>query len=279
MTKATTMLVAVLCAGLAGCSSPYKDKLYSGYAIEPAGKPMMTPYLDLVASLQQTGPQQPALVDKHCFVAVVPTADAQRCTAARNESISALMIGSENLCVAHRRSMYGNEATWNVVAGSFTNLFAGAASVVGAETAKSVLAALALFSNSQRSLVNETIYKQILITAVDKKIAELRDSRARAIHEALSRDINQYGMHAALRDLVGFHQSCSFMDGLQKALEEGNQPSSERKMVRLRQTLLGISSDLHTYCRADPSSAECVETKARFKATSDALKVLESSGS
>jgi hypothetical protein len=53
---------------------------------------------------------------------------------------------------------------------------------------KSIFSALAMFSNSERSLVNEVVYKQILVPAVDSKIQQTRDTKARAIAQHLKDD-------------------------------------------------------------------------------------------
>ena len=49
-----------------------------------------------------------------------------------------LVIASDEMCMAHRRSMYGSEAAANITFGAMTSFFAGAASVVNPEQLRSV---------------------------------------------------------------------------------------------------------------------------------------------
>jgi hypothetical protein len=74
----------------------------------------------------------------------------------------------------------------NIATGTLTSLFAGI--VLSPTITKSIFSALAMFSNSERSLVNEVVYKQILVPAVDSKIQQTRDTKARAIAQHLKDD-------------------------------------------------------------------------------------------
>ncbi|USX24519.1 hypothetical protein NHH73_18070 [Oxalobacteraceae bacterium OTU3CINTB1] len=224
---------------LLGCNS-----LYSGYSVTPIEVTKDSPYAKLTQQLRKSTANDDRLIDAACFGSAIPEGEIPKCTSQRNMAIATLVIASEEACLRHRRSMYGNEATWNIGFGTLTNLFAGAASVVSAEHTKSILAALALFSNSERSLVNETVYKQMLVTAVDKKIVEMRDEKMRSIYILLKKDdVSAYSIHEALRDLIVLHNKCSFIDGLEKALHEGTQDTSTVKMARLRSNLLLLRSE------------------------------------
>lgn len=239
------MLLSVVL--FAGCASVVQDHLYADYAASSLKEGATTSYVAITTALQKPqGEGKSGLVRAECFASNLSGVDAAKCTAERNQAVAALIIGSEEICLAHRKTIYGNEASWNIGLGTFTNLFAGAASVATHEAAKSILAALALFSNSERSLVNETVYKQMLITAVDRKIVEGRDTRMQTIYTALKQDINTYTMHEALRDVIVFHTTCSFMTGLQKALEEGSQASSAQRILRLKASLLSATNELAT---------------------------------
>lgn len=254
---------------LLGCNSLYKD-----YSVTPIQVTKDSPYGKLTQQLQKSAENKDGLIDPECFGSGIPAAGVLSCTSQRNMAIATLVIGSEEACLRHRRSMYGNEATWNIGLGTLTNLFAGAASVVSAEHTKSILAALALFSNSERSLVNETVYKQMLVTAVDKKIVEMRDERMRIIYTSLKKDdIAAYSIHEALRDLILLHNKCSFIDGLEKALHEGTQDTSTVKMARLRSNLLLLRSERSLVL--DAKSTYATGLDERIKAVNAALQAEE----
>lgn len=268
------LIVAVLCSG---CSAMQKT-LFQNYSAPDLDDEALTPYGKLVTSLKSPATGQP-LIDARCFAAPVAAGDIASCTAQRNQVVAALIIGSEQLCTAHRRSIYGNDAGWNIALGSMTNLFAGAASVATVTQTKSILSALALFSNSERSLVNETVYKTMLVTAVDKKILETRNAQMTAIDMALVKPIDAYGMHDALRNVTTLHASCSFMLGLQKALDEGAQGSSAQRAVRLRATLASIGAEMDAIQGGDRTGSKKLQfdqLSARYNAVSTTITKLES---
>lgn len=260
--------VAVL-ATVCGCSSLDRT-LYQGYSAAPLEKEAVDKYRELATALNSAPKGGTALVPSECFGA---PADADgSCRAARDQAVAALVIGSDQLCLDHRRSIYGRDAAWNVATGTLTNLFAGMAAVVTSESRKSILSALALFSNSERSLVNEAVYKQMIVTSVDKKIVEIRDAKQSAIYAELKKPIAQYPLHTALRDVVDYHVSCSFMTGLQRALDEGTQGTNAQKVLRLRANFAAVASQVP---KATPGSQEETLLKERLTAISEALKALE----
>lgn len=251
--------------------------LYSGYSVQPVTAKTADPYISLTKALQETQGGA-AIIAVDCFASTFPSGvqTVDSCTTQRNQAISALIIGSDIACMEHRRSMYGNEAAWNIALGSFTNLFAGAASVVSNERSKSVLAALALFTNSERSLVNETVYKQMLVTAVDKKIVETRDAKMLEIAKSLKQNIGAYSIHEALRDVLALHNSCSFIDGLERALREGTQDMSLVKVARLRTTLQSLVAERLTLVANPNTKAQVDGLDQRITALNTALKAEES---
>lgn len=257
---------------LNGCAD---NLFYRGYSARPLVNSIATggSYMNLVKELQKGDANNPALVSVSCFGAELGNSK-DNCRTQRNLAISALVVGSAELCLDHRRSMYGNEAMWNIAFGTMTNFFAGAASVVTKEKFRPILAALALFSNSERSLVNETVYKQMLVTAVDKKILEMRENRMTLIYVSLKADIDAYPLQEALRDVVALHSTCSFIDGLQKALDEGTQDTTAKKIARLRQALHTLNIE---YMATDTAKnlPLAAGLKLRIEALSEALKAEE----
>ncbi len=149
------------------------------------------------------------------------------CKAARNRIIVDWVSVSDALCAEHLKTIFGNEAAFNITTGTLTNVLSGAATVVGGAAAKSALSAGAFLANSERSLVNETVYKSVLAPAVAKKIRMLREENRKQIVSQFKKSASEYSVHEALLDVVAYHQSCSFMHGLQRALEEGTRSVSD----------------------------------------------------
>lgn len=221
------VLILSLAFSLSGCAS-----LYSGYSVAPLNDTAVKSGSGLMAALTTSG----VITDAE-LKACTGASPVASCATQRNQIVSLLVLSSEDLCMEHRRSIYGKEATFNITAGTFTNLFAGWAALAPGERGKSILAALALFSSSERSLVNETIYKSIVVQAVDKKILVIREEKARAIAGHFQDTMATYPMFSALRDVMDLHNSCSFMNGLVRALDEGTQETSRQKVARLNEDL------------------------------------------
>lgn len=262
--------MAALPMVFSGCATP--PDIFGGYSIKPISEGMDGSYGKLVDELQKnrTGG---AMLEKRCFAAVLANGDKSDCRTERNQAVSALVVGSSEMCLAHRRSIYGREAAWNITLGTMTNVFAGAASVVHKESLRPVLAALALFSNSERSLVNETVYKQMLVTAVDKKIVEMRETKLTHIYDMLKQPLDKYTVQEALRDVVEMHSTCSFIDGLQKALDEGTQGTAAQKITRLKMSLMSVQAQYDM--TADKTTPAAKALADRMQAISVALSAEE----
>jgi len=202
-----------------------------------------------VAELQwefdELKPERQGFVDRKCWDGFPLNPDEKTlCAYQRNLLIGNLIAISDGMCEKHMKTILGNEAAVNIITGTFTNVFAGAATVTTGAIGKSILAALAFFSNSERSLVNETIYKSVLVPAIIKKINEIRLNERREIMAKYDTNKNaayeDYPVNFALADIIKYHQSCSFMVGLQKALEEGTQTAPGQDRASLEQKLKAL---------------------------------------
>lgn len=267
-----------ICAALSGCATG-TNWLYKGYGAAPVGADVVEPYGELVKILK-TGDGTTPLVTSECF-GLAGTDTGNSCQRQRNNAIAALMLGSENSCLLHRKTMYGNEASYNIAFGSAASLFAGMASVVSDAHRKSILAALSLFSNAERSLINETVYKTMLVPIVDKKIVELRDAKAQAMQARLKEPLDKYSVNEALSDWTSFHSACSFMTGLQKALDEGAQGGNAQKMLRLNASLGSVNTQLAACSDAAKAAnpaldSQCKALLARQARLNEELTTLES---
>ncbi|MDO3549071.1 hypothetical protein [Ralstonia pseudosolanacearum] len=236
MLTTNRMVAGLSLSLLAGC-----NHVYQPYSAHPLSS------LDLTTTYTTLQEKTKVLItDQKCYA---PLSEADKasltgpCTQQRNFAISALVMTSAEECLRYRRGLYGSEAAWNITLGTATSLFAGGAAIVTGAQAKSILGGLALFSNSERSLINETVYKQMLVTAVDKKIMEMRDTKMLAIHDAMKNDVNTYPVYEAFNDVIDLHSTCSFVDGLQKALQEGTQATSAQRITRLKQTLRYLQAE------------------------------------
>lgn len=238
MRTKTIYSIALSLPLLFGCSIFPQDKVYQDYAISPLKYNNNTEGPKLIAAIEKTQGNPDGLVNGECLDFPIRDGDngerrLASCQRQRNIAIMALLTESDNTCQAHVKTIFGNEASFNIATGTITNLASGAAAIAGGPGAKSALSGIAFLSNAERSLVNETVYKNVIITAVTKKISETRSNIRASITGKFGLDANNYSILDSVNDIIGYHQTCSFMYGLQKALDEGSQPSSESRKIKL----------------------------------------------
>ncbi|MBF0186234.1 MAG: hypothetical protein HQM06_17840, partial [Magnetococcales bacterium] len=161
---------------------------------------------------------------------------AYTCKPHRKTIAYIMLQASNDLCEAHLRTIYGNDAAYNLFFGSLTNILAGSATIVGGAQTKSILAGLAALSSAERSLINETVYRSIVVPNVVKKINQTRKQEVSNLIAGLdSKTIELEPMDKTISDIVEIHSHCSFMHGLQLAFEEGAQDGAALKLAKLEQ--------------------------------------------
>ena len=251
------VIMSVTAAMLSSCGSGFMRKYYNDYSVDPLEHDTSkTISRELAGTCTLDSEKKPTVLPDgkaicgYCLDGKKLDNDQKDlCSYQRNLVIGDLIGISDTMCDTHIRTIYGNEASLNIITGTFTNAFSGAATVVGGEGSKSILSALAFFFNSERSLMNETVYKSVLVPAIVKKINESRQASRKNIFQKYetnkNEDYEKYPVNIALLDVIEYHQTCSFMSGLQKALYEGIQNTKERDMGFLEQkrTLLTLQYD------------------------------------
>lgn len=256
MRVATGLIGVSFLVLVVGCSVlPWQSSLYSDYAVGELKVDKDSASVKLKQAItKKDASDTERLVDADCFnVPIDKTSGstAARCQQQRNAAVVVLLNASDDMCQAHFKTIFGNEASFNIMSGSITNLAAGLATGIGSITAKTALSGVAFFSNAERSLVNETVYKNLLINAVTTKIREARDTKVVAIIPGnLTKDIDSYPMLMAVRDVINYHYACSFMFGLEQALKEGTQPTLESRKIKLEQERQRLALELTVKTKA-----------------------------
>jgi hypothetical protein len=246
-----TLAVFLLCSCGGIQSWLYKD--YSVGPLQYDGK--ANPLLKAVVKdgdaekKDQGQPAKGGVVERYCADGTVLDQNKQEtCRYQRNIAVGDLIAISDEMCVKHIRTIFGNEAAWNIFTGTFTNAFSGAATIVGGEAVKSAFAASAFFFNAERSLVNDVVYKTMLVPAVVQKIDETRNRERDDLIKTKDKPYTEYPLNIALLDVIKYHQTCWFMFGLQKALAEGTQSPRVPDLATLEQQrqLLVLQMDQRT---------------------------------
>lgn len=230
------------------------------------------------------------VVDDYCVNgATLDDTQKKACTYQRNVVVGDLIGISDVMCNNHIKTIYGNEASFNILTGTFTNAFSGAATVVGGPQSKSVLSALVFFFNAERSLTNETIYKSIVVPAVTKKINDMRTAKRSTLlqkyQDSQSQDYIKYPINIAMMDVLDYHLTCSFMRGLEAALAEGTQGTTKADMLVLEDKLKKLSDQIEQRAKVVgdktvtdsniQSDPFLKDMKSRYDAINEKLKALE----
>jgi len=237
MRVATALVGVLLLLSVTGCSIfGLQNTLYSDYGVGELKVDQNSASVKLQKAITKSGSE--GLVDPNCFTALADPMKAASCKHQRNTAIAVLLNASDDMCQVHLKTIFGNEASFNIISGTIYNLATGLATGISGLTAKTALSAVALFASAERSLVNETIYKNLLVTAVTTKIREARDAKAAPmLAENWAKDTDSYPMLRVMRDVIDYHYTCSFMFGLEKALKEGTQPAVDSKKMKLEQEI------------------------------------------
>jgi len=224
---------------LQGCMSftdNYQNNSYAGFAIRPLGTKIgdrethtLSTYMNScqdsngeitnIAASKKNGENTPPKI---------PNREPK--SACLSNAISAAIQDSDFLCMSHLKSIYGNDAAFNIATGSLATFTSGWAAITNGGSAK-LLSAISAFSNAERSLVNETIYRNQVTTHIGIKISQAREDKGAAIRASLGDD--KYNLAQATFDLMAYHNSCSFHYGLERVLQEGTNTNPAAKISQL----------------------------------------------
>ena len=221
-TMKLVLLVAV--AVTAGCARITKTYLADDVFVQPfsTNKPYFT--------------EKGQRIDLSKIDIAVYDADAGK----RKELISDMVALSDKKCTWHKATVMANSNIWNITAGSLTILLAGAGSVVEHAKTAADLSAGAAATSGIRSLANQEIYADALVTTILRAIDVARAEKLAPIEAGLA-DAT-YTIADAVRDVQVYHDACSLMSGLVVVTEalDNRKPSRgemERDIEGLEATL------------------------------------------
>jgi hypothetical protein len=165
-------------------------------------------------------------------------AAATRSVDDRNVLITRVMLISDDVCMTHKAEIEATANSVNLTFGALTTLFAGTATVIGAESTSKALSAAAAASNAGRSLVNEEVYKKAFSISILRAIDQQRDELRTPIMRGMSLPLDRYPIHTALLDLSRYHTSCAFISGLAAISESLEYRPASRATIESRIDLL-----------------------------------------
>ncbi|MBF0462412.1 MAG: hypothetical protein HQL87_13590 [Magnetococcales bacterium] len=207
-----------------GCARTAQDYLYQDY--RPADLTygdQNNPQEKIVSELMASFATQKGCIDGS-------NNNDTDCKPVRRIIVGDLLGISGSFCEKHKSTILGNEANYNMTLGTVTNLFSGAATIIGGVETKTVFAGMAALSNAERSLINESVYRTMIASAVLAKIEADQGSGRAAIQNKLNNTMAEYPIAYAVQDVLDLHHRCSFQYGLSAALKNGTQDTTDAQI-------------------------------------------------
>jgi len=143
---------------------------------------------------------------------------------ARNKLQIAIMGVSERNTAKHLAGVKATQTNLNLLFGLSTAGLAGGGSIAAHATAQALTAA-AGGTNAARALVNDQVYRDILIESLINTIKVDRDKLRQLIEAKMGLSISEYDVEHAIYDALVYHEAGSFYSGLasmREVIEDGN---------------------------------------------------------
>lgn len=161
--------------------------------------------------------QQDNLYDKMCH----NDSGEFRPGGARN-CLNYLISKSNEICELHKSHIYGDRTVTNTILGTLA-LGAGIAGTMTGAGAAHFLAGSAGFLTGSQALMDKEIYRNFVFHAILVKIDTNRSKFLKSSGLAYlddNKDDSKIGYAKVRNDAVGYHNLCSFYDGLKSLMDE-----------------------------------------------------------
>ena len=171
----------------------------------------------------------------------------------RNELQNQIIRLSDNACDVYLRGIVKFDATRKLFFNSVSIIAGGVAPLFGDGTTESLAVASGL-ATAANAEITATVFQQQAVNLVENAITNSRKSRADEIIELQKKNIADYGVEAALRDVGKYHQLCALRRGLEflasksataapsKTLLNDKLGKVEEKIAAARTALAGTSA-------------------------------------
>jgi hypothetical protein len=137
----------------------------------------------------------------------------------RNRLTQILVNQSDSICTVELGRLEGRVATFNLAGDIATSGFAGAASIVGGNTAKSILAGIASFTSATKDHFNADLLHSQMTEALIQAIRIEREKELVSIQSNYSKSVIDWPIDTAIQQVNAYNQVCSFYRGMELVLE------------------------------------------------------------
>lgn len=179
----------------------------------------------------------------------------------RNRLGGLLMKYSDDACTASIGRAANNEAVSNVVLNTLTTAFASASTVVGGDLAKSILSAGAATTSGTRDHVNAEVFRNTVISAISKAITNERNKQSNEIEQKMLRSVAEYNVDMMVRDINRYHQSCSYVKGLELVVQAVDRAELLNVTEQIRRYDVAIAGLREDVAKASAANKDALEKK------------------
>ncbi len=151
----------------------------------------------------------------------------------RNAEVYALIKLSDEACEVHKSKIISNGSTTNFLASSSALSLSGLSAIATGVAARNLAAASAIVTGSTAEY-NSNIYYGIIVPAIVREISKERTKRYLKIKGKLGNAYDQYPIQEALSEVLDYHYSCSFYNGLLLVTEDKATKSLSYEEVKAR---------------------------------------------
>ncbi len=160
--------------------------------------------------------------------------DAVSDQTARNRLVSLLMARSDTICTEEMGELSANEATTTFGLDVISTAATTAANIVTGDQARQILTGAGTLAGASRSHVSADIYRQTVSHAISRAIFLERQRLRSAIEGRFTQTHSEYVIDQAIRDVVEYHNTCSFYRGLELVLASVEGTPTERDAAERR---------------------------------------------
>lgn len=150
----------------------------------------------------------------------------------RNRLESILINHANVICEKEKGLIFANEAAVSTAFDFLSSGFSTASTIVGGDSAKSILSGLAGFSTAGKSHVSANIYKNQIVPAITNVIDSERQRLLSDIIAKRPLSLSKYPADEMILLVNSYHQACSFQNGLQVLLKASINKAGSDAIIR-----------------------------------------------
>lgn len=147
--------------------------------------------------------------------AAVPPGGSDDRIYARNRLAGILVKHADDVCVLEKGRIVGREGALNFGLGGATTALSTVATIVGGETAKSILSGAAAFTSGVRGHAAESFYRNQVTQAINAAMDGEREKVRGEIEKGRKETIANFTVDDMIRLVNQYHHACSYERGLQ----------------------------------------------------------------